>query len=253
MSRILVTGATTGIGQVLAEVLAEGGHALVLADRDTERLKALRGQLSAKTGATPTTCGVDLGSLVDVRQAAYSLVQRQEPLDGLVNVAGPAFREPARSADGLEATFAVHVRGPFLWTALLRPLLEAAPRARIVDVAGVSAFRGELDLDDLFFERRGWRRGPVACTAQQARVLLVEEWARRLPAHVTINAVDPDPGVLAGLRSSRGRVAPILRLLTDPELEGVSGHHFRRFRRLDPTDDPALTGALWQRCAELVE
>ena len=267
----LVTGATAGIGLATATELTRRGHRVILGARGEDRAEAARVHVLQHTGVRPDVLYLDLADLDTVRAAADQLTHRVPRLDVLVNSAGHTFLEHARTVQGHEASFGVNVLGPFLLTSLLEPLLAASFKARIVDLAGIYALRGEIDVDDLFFDKRGFDLWRVANTTQQARVMLVEERAHRLPPHVTINAVHPG-AVLTdaqkhlpwhvrlllhtvmrpGFVKPPAGAAPVVHLATSPQLEGVTGRFFRRFREQPTGHDPAVTGALWVRCLDLV-
>ena len=265
-----VTGSTSGIGRATAIELARRGHHVILGARDETKAAEVQRQVADVAGIAPDVVPFDLGHLDSVRTAADELLQTLPHLDVLVNSAGHTFLEPATTVDGLDASFGVNVLGPFLLTSLLQPVLERAERARIVDLAGMYALKGQLDVDDLFFERRGFDLWRVANTTQQARVVLVEEWARRLPRHVKINAVHPGavltnaqrhlpwhlrllihtvmrPGFI---RVERG-AAPVVRLAVDADVASVTGRFYKRFRPVDTSHEAALAEALWDRCATL--
>lgn len=265
-----VTGSTSGIGHATALELARRGHLVTLGARDEAKARVVQEHLAEITGEAPQVVLFDLGDLHSIRRAAHELSTNHPTLDVLVNSAGHTFLQPTTTVDGIEASFGVNVVGPFLLTNLLQPLLERAERARIVDLAGIYALKGQLDVDDLGFERRGFDVWAVANTTQQARVLLVEERARRLPAHVTVNAVHPGavltnaqrglpwyvqllihtvmrPGFV---RPARG-AAPVVRLAVDDDVWGVTGRFYKRFRPIQTHHDPTLAATLWERCTTL--
>ena len=267
----LVTGASSGIGQAVAQALASKVAILILAVRSAEQAAAAVESVRTFGAATVTTVVVDLASQSAIHRAATLLRGRFGRLDILVNSAGHTYFERERTGDGLEASFAMNVLGPFLLTNLLHPMLTRASHARIVDLAGIYQRNGEIDLDDLGFERRGFDVWKVSQTTQQARVMLAQERARRLPGSVTVNAVHPGavltnaqkglpwhvrllihtvlrPGFVNPARGA----APVVRLAIDPEVAGITGRFFNRYRETDVDYPPEHTSALWNRCAELV-
>jgi NAD(P)-dependent dehydrogenase (short-subunit alcohol dehydrogenase family) len=185
------------------------------------------------------------------------------------------FGRRALSADGIEMTFALNHLGYFLLTHELLPMLRAAPRARIVNVAS-RAHRGvNLRFDDLQHERRyyGW----IAYKRSKlANLLFTYELARRLEAtggtRVTANALHPgfvatDIGVangfLAGIVWRAVALAAItpeqgartsIHLASAPEVDGVSGQYFvktRPERSSDVSYDREAATRLWDISAEL--
>jgi retinol dehydrogenase 12 len=271
----LVTGATNGIGRVTAQELARRGARLLLVARDRARGEATAaGIRDAAGGPAPEVLFADLSSQADVRRLAREVRERTPRLDLLVNNAGAIFAEREVSADGLEMTLALNHLAYFLLTLELLPLLERAPRSRIVNVASVAHERGRIDFDDLQGER-GYSMWKAYQQSKLANVLFTRELARRLGGRdVTANALHP--GVIASGFGRNGRGlfswlvaigAPLLsspekgarttlHVATSPELQGVTGRYFSDCREKVPApaardDDAALR--LWQVSENLTQ
>ena len=192
----------------------------------------------------------------------------------LVNNAGAVIGTRQETVDGFETTIGVNHLGPFLLTHLLAPALVAAPAGRVVTVASLAHRQGELDLDDLMFERRPYQSMLVYGTSKLANVLFARELAHRLgPTGVT--SVSLHPGTV---RSGFGRsghwllqlgvriAAPLfvdaergastsVHAAAAPAMEGVSGVHLSRRRVVTPSAaarDDRLARGLWDRSAALV-
>lgn len=129
MTRILVTGATAGIGYFIAEQLAGQGATVVLGARSPERADTARSAiLAAHPGATLEVLQLDLGSLGSIATAGYGRV-----LDGLVlNGATMRVRRGDVTADGLDPIMATSHLGNAALIEAAMPALERSPRARIV-------------------------------------------------------------------------------------------------------------------------
>jgi NAD(P)-dependent dehydrogenase (short-subunit alcohol dehydrogenase family) len=259
VARVLVTGASDGLGRALAEALADRGHELVLHGRDPQRLAAV----ADKTGAVALRA--DLADLAQVRGLARAVADRYDSLDVLVNNAAVGFGEPGAprelSADGYELRLAVDYLAPHLLSRLLLPLLRRAGAARIVNVASIGQL--EVDLDDLQFERgydgvSAYRRAKLALIADTFD--LAEELAG---TGVTVNALHPAtlmPTTMVRVARTgtiddldKG-LAATLRLVDDPALAGVTGRYFdgqRAARARPQAYDPAFRAALRARAAEL--
>src|SRR6516165_3418498 len=129
--RILITGATDGLGRALATHLAGQGHELVLHGRDADRLAAVA---DALPGAHQAVLA-DFAELAQVRRLAAEVREGNDRLDVLVNNAGIGSGEPdgrsrRTSVDGYELRFAVNYLAGFLLTQELLPLLQASAPAR---------------------------------------------------------------------------------------------------------------------------
>ena len=140
MKRILITGASSGIGLEAARRLVSSGHQLTLLCRSSERGQQTRAQLLA-AGATSSqvTCLVaDLADLGSVQSACDQLQERDEPLDALVLNAGQqraGATAPVWSPQGIEITFAVNQLAHQLIATGLLPLLRAGSQPRVVITA----------------------------------------------------------------------------------------------------------------------
>ncbi len=189
-TRALITGATSGIGRETAFQMAAGGASLVLAVRDVDRGRAVADEIARATKReAPTVLECDVSRPASVRACAAELARTASRLDVLVNNAGIRCLERNETA-GVESVFATNVLGYHRMTSALLPLLEAAPRGRIVNVA--STYAGGLDFDDLEFKRRSWSDEAAYKQSKQANRLWSWALARRLRnTRVTVNAMSP--------------------------------------------------------------
>jgi NAD(P)-dependent dehydrogenase (short-subunit alcohol dehydrogenase family) len=162
--RILITGATSGLGRVLAEQLSQAGETVLVHGRDPDRVAQLAGGSRGYVA--------DFASLADVRALADQVRADNDRLDVLVNNAGVGFggRDAGRqvSKDGYELRFAVNYLAPVLLTRLLLPLLRESAPSRVVNVASIG--QEPLDLGDLQLNRDydgsvAYRRSKLALVA----------------------------------------------------------------------------------------
>ena len=130
---VIITGATSGIGEVAAIRLAEQGARIVFTARDKARaddtMAALR---KANPNAEHDVHLADLSTLAEMKRVGKILAQEPK-IDVLVNNAGALFNKRQETADGLEMTFALNHMGYFVITNIL--LNKLKPGARIVTVA----------------------------------------------------------------------------------------------------------------------
>ena len=150
----LITGATDGVGRVVARALAQQGWRVLVHGRDRARGEALVREIE-QAGGRATFLAADLASLAEVRRLADAVKQQTGRLELLINNAGigTVGSAPGRqtSADGHELRFAVNYLAGFLLTHLLLPLLKASAPARIVNVA--SAGQQAIDFSDVMLTR----------------------------------------------------------------------------------------------------
>jgi len=150
----VVTGASDGIGQVIATRLASAGAEVVMPVRNPAKGEAAAARIRRiAPGATVETRELDLSSLSSVAALTTGLVAEGRPIDILVNNAG-VMTPPSRqtTADGFELQFGTNHLGHFALTLGLLPLLRDGG-ARVVSQSSVAARRGAVDWDDLNGER----------------------------------------------------------------------------------------------------
>jgi len=266
----LVTGASAGIGLAAAHGLARLGARVVMAVRNPEKGERARRAVMGATGREVEMAVVDLASRQSIRAFARDLAARHPTLDVLVNNAGIWSGSRKVSPDGVELVWATNVLNYFLVTELLRPQLQAAGKARVVNVA--SQLAGGLDLTDVQFERRPWSGRSAYAQSKQADRMLTWALARRLSGTgVTANAMHPGfvateifgkGGGLVSLFASlysklRGRrpeegADTVVWLAASPDAEGRSGLFWidRQERRCRFRDE-AGEEALWALCRDM--
>ena len=267
---VIITGATSGIGEVSAIHLAEQGARIVFTARDKARaddtMAALR---KAGPGADHAVHMADLSKLSEMKRVG-ALLAREPEIDVLVNNAGALFNKRQETEDGLEMTFALNHMNYFVITNLLLPRLK--PGARIVSVAS-NAHRGaRLNFDDLQ-STRGYIGFPVYSRSKLANILFNRELARRVPAGVTANALHP--GFVAtrfgdnsgGLMRTVlkvakpiGAISPeegaktIIYLASSPDVAGVTGEYFFECKVTTPTAEArndADARRLWEASEQI--
>ena len=222
---VLITGPTSGLGQAASVVFAELGARLVLLGRDAGKLEVdsvRTSRLATRRPQSPRwspTCRRSRASAQPRRRCApasrgstSSSIMRGDPDRRIV------------TADGVEATFATMVVGPFRLLAEVLPLLRAAGGARVIAVTSGGMYAQPLDLTDLGYERGVFDGTRAYARAKRAQVALVREWARRLrpaPEVLTVNAMHPG---WAGHARPRG-VAPGLRARHAPDPAHAGRRH----------------------------
>ncbi|MGS2644445.1 SDR family NAD(P)-dependent oxidoreductase [Streptosporangium sp. LJ11] len=135
---IAITGANSGIGLRAAQRLAADGHRILALCRDPHRGRAALETINAGAAHPATLVMADLSSPESVVAAADHISRQTDHLDVLINNAAvfdQSMRRPAFTASGHELFWATNHLGPFQLTAHLSPLLAAAPRPRVINVA----------------------------------------------------------------------------------------------------------------------
>ncbi len=272
--RVVLTGASRGIGRETALALGKMGADLSIVVRDAERGKAVAEEVRAlKGGGDVEVFIADLSSLGDIRRVGTELLAKHDVIDVLVNNAGALLMDRQVTKDGYEATFATNHLGYFLLTKMLLDAVKKAPAGRIVNVASEAHRRGSLAFDDLMGEKKyaGW----FAYSASKlANILFTAELARRLEGtKVTTNSLHP--GVIASgfarnndglvgflaklvspfLMSSEDGAKTTLFLATDPSGAATNGLYFSKCKPKTPSRearDASVAKRLWDVSEELV-
>ncbi len=144
--RILITGATDGIGLETARCLAADGHTLLLHGRNAEKLAAVQAELTAGSAAKELlTFQSDLSDLSAVVELAIAVRAQVGQLDVLINNAGVYKLAGDTSVNGLDVRFVVNTLAPYILTRDLLPLMS--PEGRIVNLS--SAAQSPVDLSAL--------------------------------------------------------------------------------------------------------
>lgn len=232
----LVTGATDGVGRVVAAALGKHGWRMLVHGRDRKRGEALVREIE-DGGGNATFLQADLASLAEVRRLADEARSAMDRLDLLINNAGIGTAGPVpdrqTSLDGHELRFAVNYLAGFLLTYELLPLLKAAAPARIVNVS--SAGQQAIDFSDVMLTKR-YSGVAAYCQSKLAQIMFTIDLAEELKGTgVTVNALHPSTymnttmvlrsGISPMSRVEDGAEA-ILQLAVSPKLEGKSGLYF---------------------------
>ena len=264
---VVVTGGTSGIGQVAAMKLAGMGARIVLVARDRTRADATLAMLAKANGeAAHSVHLADLSSIAATKAVGAEIAAAEPRIDVLINNAGALFNHRQVSPDGLEMTFAVNHMAYFVLTEALRERLAHTPRARIVSTASGAHQGASLDMDDLQ-SARSYSGFAVYGRSKLCNILWTREAARRFETvGVTVNCLHPgfvatrfgdgSGGVLQALMplaklmaiSPEKGAETIVNLASSPEVAGISGKYFFRSKPVEPSpaaQDDAVAAWLW--------
>ena len=270
---IVISGATSGIGEVAALELARAGARIVFLAREPGRAEAtLRKLEAAAPGIGHRAHFADLSNMAETRRAGDAIAAAEPRIDALINNAGAMFARRQMTSEGLELTFALNHMSYFLLAAALRERLAASAPARIVSTASDAHQGARLDFDDLQSARsyNGWK---AYGRSKLANILLTRELARRLAGTgVTANCLHPGFVATRFGDSSGGwtsRLIPwakmfaispeqgadtIVYLASSPEVEGVTGEYFVKRKIERPSaaaQDDAAAIRLWEASEKL--
>jgi NAD(P)-dependent dehydrogenase (short-subunit alcohol dehydrogenase family) len=269
---VLVTGATSGIGQATALQLAGMGATTVIAGRNEGKSRGTVDTIRQQTGNSDVDYLLaDLSSISETTGMAREFENRYDHLDVLINNVGVFLWRRHETVDGFEQTFALnYLVGHFLLTHLLLDSLRASAPSRIINVSSDAHFGATINFDDLQ-GKQGYSGWKAYSQSKLANVLFTYSLARRLEGTgVTVNALHPGvvasgfaipsntPEILArGFRkiyglfvlSPREGAETSVYLATAPEVEGITGRYFADKREKDSAEasyEQDTQERLWQ-------
>jgi NAD(P)-dependent dehydrogenase (short-subunit alcohol dehydrogenase family) len=271
---VVITGGTSGIGQVAAEALAGMGARIVLIARDPARGEMTMARLRAKgPGAAHAVHYADLSRLAEMKRVGREIAAAEPRVDVLINNAGAMFSRREVTEDGLELTFATNHVAYFVLTHLLRDKLVASAPARVVSTASHAHKGAKLNFDDLQLTK-GYGSFKAYGRSKLCNILFTRELARRLAGTgVTANCLHP--GFVAtrfGDGSAQGLGAQVFRLFKNfaitPEKGAdtiiylassdvptkATGAYFYKRQETTPTSearDDQSARRLWEETAKL--
>ena len=269
---VVITGGTSGIGEVAAVTLARMGARIVLIARDNIRADATLARLREYTpGIAHTAHFADLLRLAEMKRVAAQVAEHEPRIDVLINNAGALFATRRLTEDGLECTFALNHMAYFVVTEGLRERLSASAPARIVNTASAAHEGATLDFDDLQSAKFGGMK--AYGRSKLCNILFTRELARRLrDTGVTANCLHPRFVATRFGDQSGGWMTHIVRLAkffaispakgaqtivylaSLPEVAKTPGQYFYEFIPAIPSraaQDDRAAFLLWQRSAAL--
>ena len=232
----LVTGANTGIGFHIAEMLAKNGAKVLMGCRNRDKAESAREDLlKLAPGAQIEIVDLDLEDMASVRAAAEGI----ESLDLLVNNAGIMWVPHAIGTGGAERHFAVNHLGHFALTSLLLPALAKGKDPRVVVQSSIAHRPASIDFENLSGEQ-DYALQKFYGQSKLANLMFALELDRRLRAAGSpIASIACHPGVAKTelarqttwakwlmpalaplLNSAKQGALPALQAATDPAAQG---------------------------------
>lgn len=246
----VITGATSGLGQLAAIELAKRGTRLALTARNQERAEATKNKIKAfAQNAKADFFYGDLSLMEDVRRIGSEIKAANPQIDILINNAGLHGFEQRTTKEGFPEMMAVNYLAPWLLTHTLLGSLTKSNSARIVNVASeASRNHGGLKLpEDLTDTSEFTARGSslIYGKTKLLNIMFTGELGRRLEGTgVAVNAINPGFNVTGlgrelGFSSVLTKILKLLhigdpqkgadiivRLAADPQYQGITGGYF---------------------------
>jgi len=270
---VVITGGTSGIGEVAAQELAQMGARIVLVARDKSRAEATLKRLRERgPGLAHCVHYADLTRLAEMKRVGKEIAGEEARIDVLINNAGALFSKRQVTQAGLECTFAVNHMAYFVVTQALRERLTASAPARIVNTASDAHHGATLDLGNLQSEK-SFSATKAYNRSKLCNILFTRELARRLrgtgvtanclhPGFVATRLGDESGGVISHLvrlakffaLSPEQGARTIVHLASSPEVAALTGQYFCECRPTKPAPaalDDRAASLLWERSAAL--
>jgi NAD(P)-dependent dehydrogenase (short-subunit alcohol dehydrogenase family) len=277
---VLITGATSGIGQATATELARSDAQVIITGRNRQRGEAAVEEIQHASGNPNVDLMIaDMTSQAAIHQLADDVIDHYLRLDVLINNVGMVVPTRQLTVDGIELNFAVNHLAAFLLTQRLLPLLQHSAPARVINVTGGAL--GRIDLTNLQAEK-GTYTGFFAYSHSKSILMAASyEFARRLEGTgVTLNVAYPGSVITTNMGSQPSTVPlwmrPVMTILrrrfsitpemaarssvylaSSPEVEGISGQYFNQKSRSigwnKSVYDASLRAAIWELSEQLVQ
>lgn len=249
MSRIFISGSSTGLGLMAATLLAGQGHHVVLHARNAGRAEDARREL-------PQADAVVIGDVETIAGAkdVAAQVNALGHFDAVIHNAAVGYREGHRvTADGLPHVFAINTLSAYILTALIeRP-------KRLVYLSSGMHHHADAHLDDILWQKRRWNGSQAYAESKLHDVMLAFAIARRWP-DVRSNALEPGwvPTQMGGPGApddmEQAHLTQAWLAASDDTKAAVTGKYFYHLKRMDPNpqaNDPELQDRLVAICADI--
>jgi NAD(P)-dependent dehydrogenase (short-subunit alcohol dehydrogenase family) len=249
MSRIFISGSSTGLGLMAGGLLVSRGHQVVLHARDADRVEHIRRALPQ---AEAVVVG-DVETIAGAREIAAQVNARGH-FDAVIHNAAVGYREaPRTTADGLPHLFAVDTLAVYILTALIE-----RPR-RLVYLSSGMHRHAEANLNDIIWKKRSWNSSVAYAESKLHDAMLAFAIARRWP-DVFSNAVEPGwvPTRMGGPNApddlAEAHLTQAWLAAGDDPKADVSGRYFYHLEPHAPNpqaEDTALQDRLIDICGEI--
>jgi NAD(P)-dependent dehydrogenase (short-subunit alcohol dehydrogenase family) len=263
---VVITGASSGLGEETARSLASVGAHVVMAVRDKAKGDAAVERIRARhPDAILELHDLDLGSIAAARASGDALIQSHPRIDRLINNAGVMAPPLSYTGDGFELQIGTNHLGHFVWTKHVLPAVLAAAPARIVNLSSRGHVRGTMDFEDPHYRSRPYDKWQAYGQSKTANIWFTIELDRRLKDR-GVRAYAVHPGVIltelsrhlqpsdldtlasrmpAGamtMKPVEAGAATTVWAATSPDLDDVGGVYLEDAEIAGPADDPPTRG-----------
>ena len=189
--RILITGATSGIGLEVAKALVNEDVQLILGCRNLKKADEIWGQVRPIGGARIEIFELDLSSFESIDKFSLEVEKSVSGLDVLVNNAGLYMDHAKKTHEGFEMTIGVNHIGSHYLTHKMIPLLLKGESPQILNVCSKAAYYGKVVKRDDFFQNHPFGFKAYS-TSKLLQLMATMELAKQLkPDGISVNAIHP--------------------------------------------------------------
>jgi NAD(P)-dependent dehydrogenase (short-subunit alcohol dehydrogenase family) len=261
----LVTGSTSGLGEVVARRLGAMGATVIIHGLNEQRGAEIAAEITRAGPGRAVYYPGDFGKLDEVKALAGRVRANHPRLHLLINnagIGGASSGERRESADGYELVFQVNYLSHFLLTRELLPLLEAGAPARIVNVASIG--QRAINFDDVMM-KNGYQTMGAYSQSKLAQIMYTITLSEQLdPAKVTVNSLHPatmmDTPMVTGsgrrpMSSVQDGADAVMQLAVGAGLTGRTGLYFNQMneaRANQQAYDAAARKRLWDLSLQLI-
>jgi NAD(P)-dependent dehydrogenase (short-subunit alcohol dehydrogenase family) len=262
----LVTGSTSGLGEVVAKRLGAMGATVIVHGLNETRGKEIAAEITKAGPGKAVYYPGDLASLKEVDALAKRVRAENPKLHLLINnagIGGASNGERRESADGYEPVFAVNYLSHFELTRKLQSLLEASAPARIVNVASIG--QRVVNFDDVMMKNNYQTMGAYS-QSKLAQIMFTISLSEMLdPAKVTVNSLHPATMMNTPMVTSSGRqpmadvqdgANAVMQLAVGTNVAGKTGLYFNQMnegRANAQAYDAAARKRLWDLSVKLID
>ena len=177
----IVTGPTSGLGKESVKVLVRKNATVIMAARNINKAESVANEiLEENKNAKIDIEELDLSSLESVKNFSHLIIKKYKSLDCLINNAGIMACPYSQTKDGFEIQMGTNHLGHFALTGQLISLLKKTPNSRVVNVSSIAHTSGNIDFDDLNWEKRKYRTWSAYSDTKLANLYFTYELSRKL-------------------------------------------------------------------------
>jgi NAD(P)-dependent dehydrogenase (short-subunit alcohol dehydrogenase family) len=249
----IVTGPTSGLGEETAKVLSRKNATVIMAARNIKKAESVANEILVENkNAKIDIEELDLTSLESIKNFSHQIFKKYKNLDCLINNAGIMACPYSKTKDGFEIQMGTNHLGHFALTGQLISLLKKTPNSRVVNVSSIAHTSGNIDFDDLNWEKRKYRTWSAYSDTKLANLYFTYELSRKLrkdkgspiilASHPGWTATDlhrysgvanfmniflgqkVNIGALGGLRAATDQTVKSNDYFGSPSMGGMKGH-----------------------------